>query len=173
MGGTRYLTKLEREAWAAWLPSAPCIRTVYDTVVARATIRHVPVDTFFAFLHNEYGGALPGIRSKNFLTSPKVWTRFDTYLKNLEEAAPATIEADIVNFAYECGLNETPEAAVQAPGSNLSAVFRCAMAVRLELPGYADTCREAGRRALIVNPYLVPVFVSEFGEEVIRWIRGM
>ena len=172
MGGTRYVSKVEREAWAAWLPMPPCIRTVYDVLVARTTTRCVPVETFLAFVKNEYG-PFPGVRSKNFLTSDKVWIRFDSYLHSLENAAPTTIEEDVVNFAYESGLHLTPEAAVQAPTANLSAVFRCAMAVRLELPGFAEDCREAARRQLVVNPYLTPAFEEEFGEEVIRWIRAM
>jgi len=172
MGGSRYLTRQEREAWAAWLPGPPCIRTVYTTLVARATIRHVPVETFLAFVKNEYG-PFPGVRSKNFLTSTKVWERFDRYLRNLEAAAPTTLVEDIVNFQHECGLYETPEAAVQAPTANLSAIFRCAIAVRLELPGFAEDCREAARRQLVVNPYLATAFEEEFGKEVVRWIRGM
>ena len=172
MGGTRYLTGAERVTWVAWLPAPPCIRTVYDALVARATVRRVPVDTFIAFIQNEYG-PVPQVRTKNFLTADSVWRRFDLYLRNLEEAAPATLSADVINFEYECGLYGSPEDAVQASGANLSAVFRCAMAVRLELPALANDCKDAARRQLIVNPYLSEPLEIEFGEEVIRWIKAM
>jgi hypothetical protein len=129
------------------------------------------VDTFFAFIKNEYG-APAYVRTKNFLASVKVWDRFDSYLRGLEQAAPIEFGQDLVDFDYDCGLHDSPERAVQSETATISAAFRCAMALRLELPGYAVLCREPARRQLIINPYARQPLAEEFGEEVVKWIMG-